>query len=392
MESKKINSFMVRLSLKKDFSNNVTEKIIDFPDIGKVTMHDVSMERGDDLRNFYEKNYSYRYKPGYILGNEKLFNWMFKNNGGRVSVFSVDNKIIAHQGHVPVIFTDGEKDYKGFISASTMVDEDYRRKGLMSYLRQNVQDRYDMAVSLGGSAQGVALYSSMGYKNYGDLTRLIAIINPDKCEGISQNTNNLKKTVEISSDKNSNVREILRFEDIKNEFEDLWNTIFPPKTYFGVKRDFEFMDWRYSEHPIFGYKRFGLWKNDKLEAVIVYRKQHIDSANTNILHVTELIGEDEAIRELVSLTILSNKESKDVGWAHWFCSNKKINEALKPLGFMTPEELEPSVIPIFTNPIDYYKAKYPFMFWSKDEGMHKQVPLIDKWYITKGDGDADRPA
>lgn len=382
---------MKKLSLKKDFCERIKKEVVDFPNIGKVALHGVGMEHGDDLHLFYEKNYSYRYKPGYILGNKFFFNWMFKNNGSQVAVLSLGDKIIAHQGYVPVVFTDGENDYKGFVSASTMVDEDYRRKGLMSYLRKIVQDQYEMAISLGGSAQGIALYSSMGYKYYGDLIRLIAIVNPEKCAGISQNTDKLKKTVQIYDGASNDIRTIARFDEIKNELEKLWNEVFPPKTYFCVKRDDEFLDWRYSEHPVFDYKRFGVWKNGKLEGVIVYRKQYIDSANASVIHITELFGKDEAVRELVNFTVLSRNESSDVGWIHWFCSSKKLFDVLQKIGFLTPEQIEPGIIPIFCSPVDYYKTKYPLMFWIKNEEKHKQMPPFEKWYMTKGDGDADRP-
>jgi len=111
---------MNELSLKKDFLHHVSPQGIEFPELGNVVMEDIGAERRDDLRRFYDKNY----RPGYILGNQELFNWMFKNNGGRVVVLSKNKEILAHQGHIPVVFTNGLKDYKGFISASTIVDAD----------------------------------------------------------------------------------------------------------------------------------------------------------------------------------------------------------------------------------------------------------------------------
>ena len=55
------------------------------------------------LRKFYQDCY----RSGYILGDEKLFHWLFKNNGGQVVVISIDGVIIAHQGYVPIVFTNG---------------------------------------------------------------------------------------------------------------------------------------------------------------------------------------------------------------------------------------------------------------------------------------------
>jgi len=32
-----------------------------------------------------------------------------------------------------------------------------------------------------------------------------------------------------------------------------------------------------------------------------------------------------------------------------------------------------------------------FQFWARDERVHELASDIGRWYITKGDGDADRP-
>lgn len=377
---------MATLSLQ-DFKIKLPDEVKEFEGVGKVTRRDVGLEEYESLKRFYDKNYY----PGYILSNKELFSWMFKNNGGCVATLWYNDEIVAHQGHVPVVFTDGINDYKGFISASTMVDALYRRKGLMSYLRGNVQDRYQMAVSIGGSAQGVALYSAMGYKLYGDLIRLIAIVDPKKCLGIAKNAETLKRTVELNSEKNGSVRFIDNFKDISEELDLLRHKVLPPKTYFGVKRDAEFLDWRYTDHPIFEYQRFGLWQKGGLGAVIVFRHEFIAEANQTTIRITELLGEEKALGQLIKATVLTEEIAKNTGWIDWFCANKKISESIKSLGFKSPEELAPAEIPILCNPIDYNKKKYPFMFWAKDENWHSKVPSLDQWYITKGDGDADRP-
>ena len=378
------------LSLAKDFSNRLEEKEFDHEGVGHIKMHSVSPNDSKEavmLKKFYDKNY----RPNYILGNPKLFNWQFQHNDKKVAALSLNGEIIAHQGYVPVVFSDGETDYKGFISASTMVDVDFRRKGLMTVLRSTVQDDYETAVSLGGSKQGVALYTSMGYRHYGDLIRLVAIVDPAKCDGIAQRPDKLKQTVTLAREDDSSIRPIKRFSEISDQLETLRNKILPPKTSFGVKRNAEFLDWRYTDHPIFDYQHYGLWQGNELKAITIFRKEKISEKSIPVIRMTELIGEGQDLRKLVQGSVLSQENSGDVAWIDWFCSHAKICEDLKPLGFLEPKDILPSVLPIFTKPVDYYKVSYPFLFWAKDEELHKQMPTIDKWYITKGDGDADRP-
>ena len=130
---------MKNLLLSQDLRNIPEDYIHDHPDCGRLRIHSIGLDKIDVLRKFYNKCF----RPGYILGDKELFQWFFKHNGGHVVVISKDDEIIAHQGYVPIVFTNGNQDYRGFISASTMVSEDYRRKGLMTYLRSGIQENYD---------------------------------------------------------------------------------------------------------------------------------------------------------------------------------------------------------------------------------------------------------
>ena len=76
---------------------------------------------------------------------------------------------------------------------------------------------------------------------------------------------------------------------------------------------------------------------------------------------------------------------------YWSCPNEYINKILKKLDFVTLDELAPAVTPLLCSPIDYHKTDYSFMFWSRNKELSDQSPSFDKWYIIKGDGDADRP-
>lgn len=374
----------MEISLTKDFIKQPAEVIIDNEKVGRVAMKDVGLT--DSLKDFYTRNY----RPDYILSHQPLFDWMFKNNGGRVAVLEYDNKVIAHQGHVPIVFTTGENDYRGFISVSTMVDEDFRRKGLMTALRGSVQNRYDMACSIGGSAEGVALYKTMGYQLYGDLKRMAAIVDLEKSKEIAQEPDKLQLTLQISQKESTDVKEIENFDKISDQVDDLIDKIFKPGTFFGVKRNAEFYDWRYTDHPVYKYHRFGLFKKGILQALIVFRREEIPDLETAVIRITEVIGEEKDIEELVKNSVLTPEVLTGIGWVDFFCSNKKICQSLKGAGFV-PEKDLPTRLPIFCNPVDYYKIKYPVMVWSKDESIHEALPEFDSWYFTKGDGDADRP-
>lgn len=376
-----------RLSIKKDFLQCPQNKVVNLPKLGKMIREDINLENNSKLKEFYDRNY----RKGYVLGDLKLFNWMFKNNGGFVATLSNKGTVAAHQGHVPIVFTDGVNDYKGFISASTMTDINYRRMGLMSYLREDVQSNYEMAASIGGSPLGVKLYTAMGYKFYGVLKRMVGVVDDSLAKGISKNNEKIKKTVEANDIKNPGVKQIARFEEISSELDKLTNDVLRKNNYFGVKRDWEFLDWRYVEHPYFDYKRFGLWANDELQAVVVFRHEVVENVG-KIIRIVENIGHEDVLRELISSVLLKDEVLEGVAWVDWYCSSQVISDILRPLGFLSSEELNPIIFPHFCSPVDYFKKEYPFMFWAKNDDLFKKAPTnLEHWYVTKGDGDADRP-
>src|SRR3989344_6399156 len=374
------------LSLSKDFIQPANAKDIHVDGVGGVTIADIGVDKLDALRDFYNTTM----RPNYILGYQPLFSWMFKNNGGKVAVLLHDKKVIAHQGHVPIIFANGEKEYRGFISSSTFVDANYRRKGLMTILRGNVQSRYEMACSIGGSAMGVALYSSMGYKLYGDFTRRVAGVDVNRCQNIAKNYNSLVRTVEISKKSNDSIKPVEDFSRISDQVDELVRSVFPAKTFFGVKRSAEFFDWRYSSHPVYDYQSYGLFGFGKLKALIVFRREEIPDGDAAVIRITELIGAKGFLNELIAGPVLNQEHSSGIGWIDFFCTNESICNHIKESGFVDPDSLG-TVLPIFCNPVDYYKTKYPVMLWAKDETIYDSLPPFQNWYLTKGDGDADRP-
>jgi GNAT superfamily N-acetyltransferase len=377
---------MGKLSLK-NIASNIKEEIVSLPHIGEVKIHEIGMDQQRMLHNFYLKNYGQQH----ILSDPKLFDWQFANNNKKVLVLSKDGQLIAHHGHIPIIFTNGTDEYKGFISANVVVDEDFRRKGLMSYMLNRILDKYDMTANLGASVSGVNLYNALGYKDYGKLTRLIGIIDPKKCTDICQGSDKLKQVLQLSDSNNALVKPINRFEPIAKQIEQLWTTTFLSPTYFAIKRDDQFLDWRYTSHPYFKYDKYGLWKNDKLVAIIIFRQEKIAGTDSQVIRITELFGQEDAVIDLVNATVLNKKITKDTSWVDWSCPNKYINKILKKLGFVTLDELSPAVVPLLCSPIDYHKTDYSFMFWSRNKKMSATLPDFDQWYITKGDGDADRP-
>lgn len=378
-------------ALVKSYKNllpSAENQEFDHPELGQIILADISTEKITQLRNFFKKNY----RDDYPLQNEQLFRWMFRHNYEKVSVLMQNERLLAHQGHIPLIYTNGDKDFWGFISASTIVDKDFRRKGLMSTLRGDVHSRYEVGASLGGSEQGFALYRSMNYQEIGKLDRYIAIVNPELCVKFSQGYKQFERTLHLQlPDSRLSILPVERFGPMALEIHHLWDSLFHKGKFMAVKRSAEYLDWRYSEHPIFEYHRWGCWKGKSLEGVFVFRIEHVAEAKCQVVRIVELFGRPEILGEFVNYVLKQKMSFETLAWIDWFCSDPRFMLPLKSLGFVPEQELLPLVIPIFCSPIDYYKKKYTLMFWVKDSQAFGDIPSIHHWYVTKGDGDSDRP-
>lgn len=373
-----------------NLASSISPTTIDHPNLGEIVLQEVEFD-SPALMAFYAKHY----KPGHPLTDKALFSWQFENNNKRVVVLVKDGSIIAHQGHIPCVFTDGANDYRGFVSANVMVDPEYRRNGLMTYLLKAVKDRYDMGSHMGASEMGVHFYEARGYHNYEYLERMVGIVDIDKSALVSKQLVEHQQQVRILDrfeHVENGVSEIADFSSISDEeLTKVRDELFTPGSYLSIKRDTAFLHWRYDKHPYFTYQKYGLWEDDTLKAVIVFRKEHVTEANTSLIRIVEFFGNADAMKRLARSTLLHTDTVSDVAWIDWSCSYSGVQTVLRDLGFRTLAELQHIEIPLLCSPIDYYKVQYRYMCWFADERLKDTYSDVAHWYITKGDGDADRP-
>jgi hypothetical protein len=130
---------------------------------------------------------------------------------------------------------------------------------------------------------------------------------------------------------------------------------------------------RYAHHPIYKYRFFGVFINEKIQCILVNRK--ISIYNSSCIRIVDVYGElprSSIESELIDLLVAENSEYID-------CLNFGISEVtFFDLGFSLRENI---VIPNYFEPFEQRNVDIDFAFTCK----------TDDYVIFKGDSDQDRP-
>jgi hypothetical protein len=107
-----------------------------------------------------------------------------------------------------------------------------------------------------------------------------------------------------------------------------------------------------------------------------------------IARILELLGEPEPASALLA-SVLDDARANDVAAVDFFCGSRRLAEPLRTAGFLAGEQPPGSEIPILFQPLDRGRTGILFM-----ANLQKvpEAANVREWYVTKADGDQDRPS
>ncbi|WP_141506462.1 GNAT family N-acetyltransferase [Paenibacillus luteus] len=282
----------------------------------------------------------------------------------------------------------GEKEL-GACLTNWIVIPEYRNTGAgMALLDKVIESNPSMILSLGINRSVAKLYQLMKWKVFQNVPRWIGLVDRNKTlEMFNVNAEALKLFNEITSNnKEGNIRISNKLDKDKwNDF--YWNGI--AKKTLGFARDFDFLNWRYLDHPYFNYEII------ICESIIgqylglaVVRKEKIESSNLTVGRIVEFIAEDQ-----VASILLANKIAEfcsDVLFIDFYCFSAETAKGLESIGFK--KEMKQPVLPTNFQPVDYKVNNMMASVYLKPSLLNNVDILCDQaWYVTKGDSDQDRP-
>jgi hypothetical protein len=153
----------------------------------------------------------------------------------------------------------------------------------------------------------------------------------------------------------------------------------------GTQRSSAFLNWRYASHPVFTYRMLEHRLDGAVAALGVYRLEQAGSSGVGVARVVELIAET-TLAPLVR-ALLADARANGAALVDFFGADSQTSTVLRRSGFIRDDEPFVAQLPILLQPIDRRRTAIPFMAYLPTVG----EPHDLDWYVTKGDGDQDRP-
>jgi ribosomal protein S18 acetylase RimI-like enzyme len=332
------------------------------------------------------------YHPPYVLAtNEALLRWQFGQPAGagdrlHMNLALVDEQVAACLGYIPVQVTVGPRIVPGAWTANWMVAPEYRGLGLGPLLMRALTQQFDITLDAGVSNDAAALLPQMGWTDLGYLPRYVRILDPARASALIERGTLETHPVHIrplpSESRRLQVTHVYHFED---EVTALWDRLFDG-TSAGTRRTAAFLNWRYVSHPVFQYRIFDARSTTGLKGIAVYRVEQVRNVPVRVGRIVELMAGPVAALALLDAIVEDARTERAVA-LDFFCPHSRLVDPLTSAGLEREAPAATSRLPMLFQPVDHTRRGIRFMAYLRNLGA---VDHFD-WYVTKGDGDQDRP-
>ncbi|MFD0589346.1 hypothetical protein ACFQZE_15255 [Paenibacillus sp. GCM10027627] len=352
------------------------------------------------------------WKKGHILSRDKaLADFMFyntpqhekyigKENYGAIGVWE-DGKIVGLGGLMLFEFNlNGETEAACNVTNSIVLEE-YRGSmaGLLLYAKPF--DLYPFFCSLGIGlstfsmrVSPAAISKDMVRQPIYKLDRMIGIFDKKKTsEVLLESNENYLRNYDSVSKITQYGDKTVRQELVKDKWNSFYYTHIAPKT-ISVSRNFEFLSWRYLNHPTFNYLVYTAQDQaGNYEGLFVARVENIVNNTAKILRIVEFISKNQDASIALANKIVEIGTDEAVLFADFYCTTDMFNFGLESVGFkkeFTSDD-DKIVLPSRFQPVDLSVVDLNAVLSFHGKKVKKLNLLNNNFYFTKGDSDQDRP-
>jgi hypothetical protein len=167
-------------------------------------------------------------------------------------------------------------------------------------------------------------------------------------------------------------------------------------TLVGTSRDAAYLRWRYAEHPRFRYEvRLARRRDDgSMIGIAVFRVEQVRERPERVLRVVEYLASPQAEAALAQAVVQAGRQ-QGAAFADFYCSAPRAARGLEGLGFKLArgEPGEPA-FPCRLQPLEGGHFRMTGLLQLPPRLRGNVARLIDagRLYVTKSDGDQDRPS
>jgi hypothetical protein len=226
----------------------------------------------------------------------------------------------------------------------------------------------------------------MGWTDFGVLPRYVSVLDPARAAMLTAD-GRLDWPAPVPFLANWAGASVARVDRFGDDTTKLWDDTIGASA-AGTRRSAEFLNWRYAAHPTFTHHLFEVHEAGALRGVAVLRIEQVRDMPIRVGRVLELLGDEEHVAVLLA-AVSEDARSAGAVALDFFCGSRRLARPLEAAGFLPGTQPPASSIPILFQPLDRTRTGILFM-----ANLHKvpEAHAVQEWYVTKSDGDQDRPS
>jgi hypothetical protein len=364
------------------------------------------MERVPALQALIDEHW----RRGHILARDReLLEWQYRDfsDRGRLSVLLAEHEgqPVGMLGVIPRGFCVRGQRVPGLWLAMWLTTPEWRARRLgLRLLQQLFTGQNDMIAVLGVNVDTTGgIYRALGFSLWELIPRWVRVISPEALDSLlvdlwaqypaGARQSWLATARRDDAGPTSSMRLLIWDEDLAGRWDEAWQRCFGPRL-IGTWRDAAYLRWRYVDHPRYRYDlRFAEDRaTGALAGLVVYRIETVRDRGERVLRVVEFLSTEAAAAPLARAVVEAG-EAAGVAFADFFCTSPVFTAGLEAAGFAREETL-PAALPSRFQPLDAGHTRLNGVFWARPaitggDAAFIQTPAL---YVTRADGDQDRPS
>lgn len=356
------------------------------------------LENWQVMDEFLSKAYS----ETYVMRHKDLFKWTFQNTN-REDLANVvcayrKEEIIAITGYLITDLFWGRLDR--IVTGAwpiNWITVDNFRFGVGWPLIRCLQDKFDVLLMNGPSQENKRIVPKLGFKLYNKIPRYVGIFDPNSVTVLLSKGDRYVEDPVISK-YTLNKDQLTGYHDVRviagkvsdHDYNPEWSMY--PALRYGVIRSAEYLNRKYSSHPYFDYKI--IMGGDRYSpSLCVYRIEKTSGiAKVRVGRIVEFFHPqtDKGFEEGISTLAFALLDLMSGGciFCDYYCSSDQFIRVFNRIGLYRENK---KILPHRLNPIEFQDPTENLDLEIYDSFRKNQMPYRGELYITKSDGDQDRP-
>jgi Acetyltransferase (GNAT) domain len=347
----------------------------------------------EELQEFIDEHW----RRGHLLAHDAgLLRWQhrFPDDPGRLSVLVArqGGRIVGTLGAIPVSFcVRGRRLPGAWLTTWSATPAARRQQAGLRLLRHALAEPFDFVGTTGANETALRIYGALGFSIRESIPRWVRVLSDDALGRLLGGRTPPYGAPPARPPVADSLRVSPWTEGSAQRWQELWESQLAPQL-TGTWRDAAYLRWRFLEHPHFPYAvRFVEDVGGSLRGLAVHRIADIRGGEGRVVRIVELLGDREVATALLSDVIATGSRA-GAAFVEFYCVGAATVEPLEACGF-TLEPEPTGALPAMFEPLNFEipPTLTCALHLGEDLGEESAALASDALYLTRADGDQDRP-